>query len=228
MSNLLSRYGMHAGLSKFWAQMFAVLLLWPGLAWAEPARIVALGDSLVAGYGLNPDDGFVPQMQVWLDEHGMEADLINAGVSGDTTSGGRARLDWALADGADGLIVSLGGNDILRAIDPDVARANLTAILERAAADGLPVLLIGIVVPPNYGVEYQEAFRAIYPDLAAEFGTLFYPNFLHVFSDQADRTQVMANWFQRDGLHPNAEGVGLIVEDMGPFVAQLVDRAHHD
>jgi acyl-CoA thioesterase-1 len=164
-------------------------------------------------------------MQAWLDTHEKDAIVLNAGLSGDTTTGGLARLDWALADGADALIVSLGGNDILRAIDPAVARANISAILERARQDALPVLLIGIVVPPNFGVEYQDDFRAIYPELAESFETLLYPDFLHVFSGEDDRAAVTAKWFQRDGLHPTAAGVKLIVEDMGPLVAELVDLA---
>ena len=190
MKTLFSRYGMDAGLGKFWVQMIAVLLLAGGAARAEPARIVALGDSLVHGYGLDQDQGFVPQLQSWLDAQGLDAVILNAGLSGDTTAGGQARLDWALADGADALIVSLGGNDILRAIDPSMARANLSAILDRAEADGLPVLLIGIVVPPNSGTSYQEAFRAIYPELSQEYGTLLYPDFLHVFTEQQDRAAV--------------------------------------
>lgn len=216
---------MGRGFGKFWLQMIAVLLLAPGIAYAEPLRIVALGDSLVHGYGLDQDQGFVPQMQAWLDTHEKDAIVLNAGLSGDTTTGGLARLDWALADGADALIVSLGGNDILRAIDPAVARANISAILERARQDALPVLLIGIVVPPNFGVEYQDDFRAIYPELAESFETLLYPDFLHVFSGEDDRAAVTAKWFQRDGLHPTAAGVKLIVEDMGPYVAELVDLA---
>lgn len=225
MKTLFSRYGMDAGLGKFWVQMIAVLLLAGGAARAEPARIVALGDSLVHGYGLDQDQGFVPQLQSWLDAQGLDAVILNAGLSGDTTAGGLARLDWALADGADALIVSLGGNDILRAIDPSMARANLSAILDRAEADGLPVLLIGIVVPPNYGTSYQEAFRAIYPELSQAYGTLLYPDFLHVFTKQQDRAAVTSKWFQPDGLHPNAQGVSKIVADMGPLVAQLVDLA---
>lgn len=225
MKTLFSRYGMDAGLGKFWVQMIAVLLLAGGTARAEPARIVALGDSLVHGYGLDQDQGFVPQLQSWLDAQGLDSVILNAGLSGDTTAGGLARLDWALADGADALIVSLGGNDILRAIDPSMARENLSAILDRAEADGLPVLLIGIVVPPNYGTSYQEAFRAIYPELSQEYGTLLYPDFLHVFTKQQDRAAVTLKWFQPDGLHPNAQGVSKIVADMGPLVAQLVDLA---
>ena len=138
---------------KLWQQLIAfVLLALPGsMAYADPIRIVALGDSLVHGYGLEPDQGFVPQMQRWLDAEGVEVELINAGLSGDTTSGGLARLDWALGDDADALIVELGGNDILRAISPDLARSNLERILQVAQDRNLPALLIGIVVPRILG-----------------------------------------------------------------------------
>lgn len=223
MNGLLTGYGVWRLLGKFCRQFLAIILLLPGLAAAEPVKIVALGDSLVHGYGLADGDGWVPQMQAWLDAAGHDAVLINAGVSGDTTTGGLARLDWALEDGTDALIVSLGGNDILRAIPPDVARANLSAILAGAASRGLPVLLIGIAVPPNYGPEYQADFQAIYPELADEYGTLLYANFLQALASAGDRAEVLARWFQRDGLHPNAEGVRMIVSDMGPTVAALVE-----
>lgn len=218
-------YGANRPPRKFLKQILAALLLWPVAAAADPVRIVALGDSLVAGYGLDAGDGFVPRMQAWLTAHDVAAELVNAGLSGDTTSGGRERLDWALTPDTGALIVSLGGNDILRAIDPALARENLHAILATARARALPVLLIGINVPPNFGPDYQAEFAAIYPELAAEFGTLYYPDFLHVFIDKGDRTATLAAYFQGDGLHPNATGVELIVDDMGPVVAELAAQA---
>ena len=190
---------------------------------AEPVRIAALGDSLTQGFGLPPEDGFVPQLSGWLETRGAEVVLINAGVSGDTTAGGAARIDWTLSDGVDGLIVALGGNDVLRGIDPGAARANLTQILARAGEDGIPVLLVGITVPPNYGPDYQAAFEAIYPDLAQEFGTLLYPDFLTAISSE-DRATAIARYMQADAIHPNAEGVARIVEDMGPSVLELVEQ----
>lgn len=211
---------------KLWQQLIAfVLLALPGsMAYADPIRIVALGDSLVHGYGLEPDQGFVPQMQRWLDAEGVEVELINAGLSGDTTSGGLARLDWALGDDADALIVELGGNDILRAISPDLARSNLERILQVAQDRNLPALLIGIVVPPNFGAAYQEEFSAIYPELSQQFSTLYYPDFLGVFTESGDRFAAYETWFQSDGLHPNADGVALIVDDLGPMIAELAAR----
>ncbi len=221
-------YGAFGRRGKFWGHILSVLLLWPGIVLADPVKIVGLGDSLMAGYGLDAGDGFVPQMQNWLTDRGLDVVLVNAGVSGDTTTGGRERLGWALEPDTDALIVELGGNDILRAIDPAVARENIAAILTEAQARSLPVLLIGITVPPNYGAAYQDAFRAIYPELAAEYGTLFYPDFLQVLAEQGDRGDTLAQWFQRDGLHPNAQGVIRIVNDMGPVVADLVAAASAD
>lgn len=218
-------YGAYWTFRKFCQKFIAILLLLPGIAAADPVKIVALGDSLVHGYGLEQDQGFVPQMQRWLDRAGVDAVLVNAGVSGDTTTGGLARLDWALEPGADALIVELGGNDILRAIEPAVARANLESILETATARGLPVLLVGINVPPNYGPDYQRDFAAIYPELSARFGTLHYPDFLMALTTQEDWAETLTRYFQSDGLHPNPDGVALIVEDMGPLVAALAAQA---
>jgi acyl-CoA thioesterase-1 len=186
---------------------------------AGPVRIVALGDSLTHGYGLPPDQAFPAQLDVWLAAHGApEAEVINAGVSGDTTAGGRARLAWSLADGADALIVALGGNDLLRGIDPAESRANLDAILAQAQARGLPVLLSGMRAPLNYGPDFKAAFDAMYPELAAARGALYDPFFLDGVAE--DR----ALW-QEDGLHPNAEGVRRIVERLGPRVLELIARA---
>ncbi|RMD46550.1 MAG: arylesterase, partial [Alphaproteobacteria bacterium] len=132
-----------------------------GGAEARTLRVVALGDSLTQGYGLPAGQGFVPQLERWLRERGHDVELVNAGVSGDTTAGGRARIGWTLAGGADALIVALGGNDVLRGLPPEEARANLEAILAEAEARGIPVLLIGIDAPGNYGPDYERAFEAI-------------------------------------------------------------------
>ncbi len=192
---------------------------------AEPVTIAVLGDSLVQGYGLPPDQGFVPHMQDWLDSNGIEAELLNAGVSGDTTAGGLSRVEWTLTPEVEALIVSLGGNDVLRGLDPAAARANLEAILDIAAAREVPVLLIGIGAPGNYGADYRIAFEAIYPALAQSHGTLLFDDFLSPLTRLPDRAGVVARYFQPDRLHPNAEGVGLIVESIGPSVAELVRLA---
>ena len=203
--------------------VFLFLLASP--AWAEQITVTAFGDSLTAGYGLPVEDGFVPQMQDWLDGQGADVQLVNAGVSGDTTAGGKARIDWTLADRPDALIVGLGGNDVLRGIDPKSTRANLAAILTAAKGAGVPVLLVGLVAPNNYGAEYKAQIKALYPELAAEFDTVLYENF---FRGLGARTQdEVRDLMQRDGIHPNAKGVGRIVVAMGPKVLELIERVGH-
>jgi acyl-CoA thioesterase-1 len=187
--------------------------------------VAALGDSLTQGYGLPPDDGFVPQLQRWLDAKGADATILNAGVSGDTTQGGLSRVDWTLTPEVDALIVALGGNDVLRGIDPGVTRANLDGIMQAAAARDIPVLLVGMSAPGNYGADYKAEFDAIYPDLAARYGALLHPDFLRAITGQPDREAALAAYMQPDGLHPSAAGVALVVEDIGPAVLDLVKAA---
>lgn len=197
-------------------------------AFADPVTIVALGDSLTAGYGLPEGEGFVPQLQAWLDAQGAAAVVQNAGVSGDTTAGGLSRVAWALGDGADALIVTLGGNDMLRGIPPAEVRANLDGILREAQARQLPVLLVAMKAPLNWGPDYKTAFDAIYPELAANYGTALAGNFftglLATGADPADPAS-MAAYMQADGIHPNAQGVKLVVEGLGPDVLQLIAKA---
>jgi acyl-CoA thioesterase-1 len=204
----------------------AVLWLAAGAAGAEPVTVVALGDSLTAGYGLPEDEGFVPALQDWLDRQGIDAEVINAGVSGDTTAGGRARIDWALTPEADAMIVALGGNDLLRGVPPEVSRENLDAILSRVAGErGLPVLLIGLEAPGNYGPAYKAAFDGMYVDLAAEYDALLEPSFMSPLLEDSTAADARARFMQPDGIHPNRAGVRTIVEAFGPRVADLVARA---
>lgn len=193
-----------------------------GVASAGPVTVAALGDSLTQGYGLVPDDGYVSQLQRWLEEHGAEVTLINAGVSGDTTAGGLSRIGWTLTPDVDALIVALGGNDLLRGIDPAVSRSNLDGILAEATTRGLPVLLIGMDAPSNYGADYEADFEAMYPDLAAKYGVLFHKNFLGALAALGDRETALELYMQPDRIHPNAAGVALIVEDIGPRVMELI------
>ncbi len=191
---------------------------------AAATRIVALGDSLTAGYGLPAEQGFVPRLNAWLAEHGVgEVEVVNAGVSGDTTAGGLARLDWTLGTPADAMILELGANDMLRGLDPAAARANLDRILGTVRAKGMPVLLAGVPVIGNFGPEYQASFRAIYPDLAEAHGAILYPSFFSGITTGRSLEEARA-FFQPDGLHPNAEGVQAIVEDIGPVVLELIGR----
>lgn len=191
----------------------------------EPLEIVALGDSLTAGYGLPQGEGFVPQLQKWLDAQGARVRVTNAGVSGDTTAGGLARLDWALTPGADALIVALGGNDLLRGLPPQSARENLDRILARAEARGLPVLLIGLTAPGNYGADYKAAFDGMWTDLAARHGALLLPDFLAPLLAMDARARATAGVVQADNLHPTARGVGMLVDHVGPSVLALIARA---
>jgi len=191
---------------------------------AEPVTIAALGDSLTQGYGLAPEDGFVPQLEAWLTGQGADVKIINAGVSGDTTAGGLSRVDWTLTPEVDAMIVALGGNDLLRGIDPEVSRANLRGILEAAEAAEVEVLLVGLEAAGNYGPDYKQAFDAMYPDLAEEFGTLYAESFF-AGMDEGQSLSDAAVLMQPDRIHPNAEGVRRIVEGLGPQVLSLVDVA---
>jgi len=182
-----------------------------------PVRVLALGDSLTAGYGLPPDAAFPVRLERALRAEGRDVTLINAGISGDTTAGGLARLDWALAEKPDLAIVELGANDGLRGIDPKLTEANLDAILTRLDKAGIGVLLTGMQVPPNYGREFDAAFSAVFPRLAKTHDVLFYPFFLDGVAGHPALTQP-------DGLHPTAEGVDTIVARILPSVRALLDR----
>jgi len=192
---------------------------------AEPVTIAALGDSLTQGYGLPEADGLVPQLQGWLDAQGAGVRLVNAGVSGDTTAGGLSRIGWTLTPEVDALIVALGGNDLLRGIDPAVSRRNLEGILQAARAAGVPVLLAGLPAPPNYGPDYKAAFDAIWPELAAEYDAILVGNLLGPLADAVRDGTGPGTLLQPDGLHPSAEGVRLVVEALGPKVLDLASRA---
>jgi acyl-CoA thioesterase-1 len=183
-------------------------------------RIVALGDSLTAGYGLPDKDGFVPQLQAALTAKGIAADLQNAGVSGDTASDGLARLDWSVPDGTDAVILELGANDMLRGINPDVTRKALDEILSRLTQRHIAVLLCGMRAAPNLGPDYVQEFERIYPDLAAKYHVALYPFFLDGVAADPKLTQ-------HDGLHPNSTGVGIIVARILPKVRELIAGAQH-
>jgi len=177
----------------------------------KPVKMVVLGDSLSAGLGLSASAAFPARLQKALDARGVRVDMINAGVSGDTASGGRDRLDWSVPDGTEAVILELGANDALRGTDPAVTRTALTDILTRLKARNIAVLLCGMVAPPNYGSEYSARFNAIYPELARSFGVMLYPFFLQGVAANASLNQA-------DGLHPTAEGVDVIVNNILPSV----------
>lgn len=192
-----------------------ILLLTCGSAQARTIRILVLGDSLAAGYGLPAADGFQARMTAALRERGHDVRLVDAAVSGDTTAGGRSRLEWALADGADAALVELGGNDGLRALPPAAMAANLRAILDTLQARRMPVLLSGMFAAPNLGQEYGDAFKAVFAELGSRPGVIYDPFFLEgVAGDPALN--------QPDRIHPNAEGVRRIVARLLPAMERLL------
>jgi acyl-CoA thioesterase I len=186
----------------------------PG-AQADPVRLLVLGDSLSAGFGLSHADGFEAQLAAALHARGHDVRIIDAAVSGDTTAGGLARLDWSLGDGADAAIVELGANDGLRGIDPAETEANLTAILDKLAAKRVPVLLTGMYALPNLGHDYAQAFRVVFDRLGQRPGILYDPFFLQDVAAVPALNQV-------DRLHPNPDGVKLIVARLLPLVEKLL------
>ncbi|KMW58123.1 Arylesterase precursor [Candidatus Rhodobacter oscarellae] len=191
---------------------------------ADQAVIAMLGDSLTAGYGLAPDAGLVPVLERWLQAQGAQVRLINAGVSGDTTAGGLARIDWTLTPEVEGLVVALGANDLLRGLDPAAARTNLRGILEAGRDAGVAILVVGVPAPLNYGADYKAEFDAIYPDLAQEFGALYVEDLLAPMQEAtADGTR-LETFLQPDRLHPNPAGLELIVAGLGPQMLALVVR----
>ncbi|MFC6855413.1 arylesterase [Marivibrio halodurans] len=229
----LSRYGADGhGFNGFLAvclltAVMAVVLVGLGAAMSAGARaqegggkpvILALGDSLTAGYGLSKQDSFPAELERALAEAGTPARVVNAGVSGDTSKGGLSRVDWLLAEDPDVLLLELGSNDGLRALDPTQTHDNLKAIIEKAEKAGIHVLLAGMMAPPNLGKEYGEDFNAIFPRLAEEHDVTFYPFFLEGVAARPALNQ-------SDGMHPNAEGVDVVVENILPSVQEALKRA---
>ena len=186
--------------------------------------VVAFGDSLTQGYGLPAESGFVPQLDAWLAGQGSQVRMINAGVSGDTTAGGLARLDWTLVEPVDLVIVNLGSNDMLRGLDPGLVNKNLNQILEKLEAQSITTLLVGHLGPLNYGADYKEQYDQAFQDLAARYDVEFYPFYFKTLMAPEGVTPDLQNYFQADGLHPNAEGVAAVVADMGPFILRALDR----
>lgn len=184
---------------------------------AVERTIMLYGDSLLAGYGLPPEEGFAAQMQAAMDAAGIDATLLNASVSGDTTADGVAHLDWSLSDAPDAIILGLGANDMLQGLPAAAARDNLETMLSRFDAEGLPVLLLGMMADRGLGADYVAAFDGMYPALAEQYGAVFYPFYL-------DGVALVPAFNQPDMRHPNADGVARIVENLLPYVAELVQR----
>jgi acyl-CoA thioesterase-1 len=203
---------------KWSAAMLLVTLLCTAAASAQqPVRIVALGDSLTAGFGIAAAEAFPAKLEHALKASHPGIEIVNAGVSGDTASAGLARLDWSAPDGVHGVIVELGANDALRGIDPAVTRGAIEQILQRLKARNVPVLLCGMRAPPNMGADYAARFDAIFPELAAQYGVLLYPFFLEGVAAQRSLNL-------QDGIHPTAQGVDVIVRNILPKVEELIAR----
>lgn len=185
---------------------------------ADPLKLVVLGDSLSAGYQLGAGEGFPEQLQKALREKGYDVDVVNAGVSGDTSSGGLSRLDWSVGPDADAVIVELGANDMLRAIPPEKTRENIDTIVSRLKERGVAVLIAGMMAQRNLGDDYAEAFDRIFPEVAKAHDALLYPFFLEGVA--LDPSLNLA-----DGMHPNAEGVSVMVRNMLPIVETLLKQA---
>ncbi|MCX2725012.1 arylesterase [Roseibium salinum] len=201
---------------KLLSVLFFCLL--PAAASAEGLKLVVLGDSLSAGYELAPEEGFPEQLQRALSERGYSVEVVNAGVSGDTSSGGLSRLEWSVGEDADAVIVELGANDALRGIAPEITRKNIAEITRRLKERGVEVLLAGMLAPRNLGQEYSKAFDPIYPDIAKAHDSLLYPFFLEGVALDPDLNLP-------DGMHPNAEGIAVIVENIMPKVEELLAKA---
>lgn len=208
----------------FFAALLAALLhlgmAAPNAMSAEPLKILALGDSLTSGYGLPPGEGFTDQLGQALKDQGVAVRVINGGVAGDTSADGLARLDWSLADDPDLVIVELGGNDALRALDPKSTEANLDKILTKLQQQHRAILLTGMLAPPNLGEDYAGRFNPIFPALAKQHEVTFYPFFL-------DGVAGNPSLVQPDGIHPTAQGVAIIVQRILPSLHEAIDAARN-
>lgn len=202
------------------AIVLALFFALAGPAWSQqaPVKLVVLGDSLVAGYGLEPGQAFPEKLQAALREKGHAVEIVNAGVSGDTSAGGLERLDWSVPEDTDAAIVELGANDALRGLDPATTRANLEAIVTRLRERGIAVLLAGMMAPPNLGEDYAERFNPIYAELAKAHDVALYPFFL-------DGVAAQAQLNLSDGMHPNPDGVDEIVTRFLPAAEALLEQA---
>jgi len=201
-----------------WLFALVATLIVSTTASAAPIKILAIGTSLTQGYGLPPGTEIPAVLQAELKKKGIEATVINAGASGDTSAGGLSRLDWSLADRPDAAMIELGSNDALRGIDPKSTERNLSAIIAQLTVKHIPVLLLGMRTPKNFGPEYEAKFNAIYPKLARQYNVLLYPFVL-------DGVALNPKLNQKDGIHPNPAGVKIIVSKILPDVLKLVTEA---
>ena len=214
------------GVAVLFCKVFLIVVIPLSLPVAVDAetRISFFGDSLVQGYGLYPEDGMVAQMTDWLVKNNSPVQLVNSGVSGDTTAGGKARINWTLAEEFDGIIILLGGNDLLRGIDVRESRSNLRTILAETSSRNLPTLLIGHEAPSNFGQDYKTEFEQIFRDLSTEYNLILFPRIFNPLDKLGTREEVREIYFQEDMLHPNKDGVHKIVNELGPYVLELIQE----
>jgi len=187
--------------------------------------VLMLGDSLTQGYGLLAENGLVPQLQRYIDAQRDDVRVINAGVSGDTTAGGLERVAWSIEPGLDAAVVALGGNDVLRGIAPDVVRSNLIGILEELQKAQVALLIVGTYAPNNYGRDYKQQFDQIFPELAEQYEALYIPSYFDPFITDGQLDQNASQYFQPDGIHPNAVGVKMVIESAAPIFLELIEQA---
>ncbi|MBU1316138.1 MAG: arylesterase [Alphaproteobacteria bacterium] len=197
--------------------VMAAAFVSPAASQQQAVELVGFGDSLMAGYQLAPNESYTAQLEAALKAKGRSVTVTNAGVSGDTTSGGLSRVDWSVPDGTDGVILELGANDALRGVPPEETEENLDAIITRLKDRGIPVLLAGMIAPPNMGGDYSTRYNEIYPRLAEKHGLPLYPFFL-------DGVVAVSGMQLEDGMHPNARGVGIMVERSLPAVERFIDE----
>lgn len=197
--------------------IFATLLFSIQVAFAKPLRLLALGDSLTSGFGLEPNEAFPVKLEAALKNRYPDLKIINGGVAGDTAADGLARLDWVLANDVDGIIVELGANDALRGLDVSQTEGALDGIMAKAEDRKLPVLILGMKAPPNMGPEYVAKFDSLYLRLAEKYQTLLYPFYLDGVAANPDLNQA-------DGIHPNGPGVDVIVSKVMPSVEELIGK----
>ena len=213
------KYGLFSVVSK----TIILLFVFSSFAHADSQiRILMLGDSLTQGYGLEEKKGLVPKLQNWLSTNNVEVLLINGGVSGDTTLGGFERLDWLLTPNINGVVVALGGNDLLRGFDPKFTKKNLQAIFKNLKSKGINSVIVGTISPINYGPQFKKEYDAIYPSLAREYNLSYIDSLFSPLIDKKTR-EISVNLLQADGIHPNEKGVEAIVNYIGPVIKDFTD-----
>jgi acyl-CoA thioesterase-1 len=218
-----SRYEAKNLLNK--AIIHLIILMAPTFCYSEP-KVFFLGDSITHGFGLPEDEGLINQLSNWFSNNDITVDFINGGVSGDTTAGGLERLSWSLTEDISAVVVALGSNDVLRGFPPEITKENLSAIIDIAQSNKLPVLLIGTYAPGNYGQEYKSDFDAIFIDLAEEKNIAYIDSYLKPLLDEVSKGKDVMHLLQADGLHPNLNGVQVIVEYVFPQLLKFLQETN--